>query len=170
MFRTIISPSSGATFNKLYSATGTSHVEPINAKIKIIHKNLCISLVYIHIAIWCTVHTTSNLHLTHTHTHTLSLYGASPALFSVTWDQVCVSFLNVRQEKCPVFILSANNSWEKQSSLSSDHATGWTVWGLNPGRGNDVFSYLKSPDRLWGPLSLWRPGSFPRDKAAGQWG
>ena len=45
MFRTIISP---------------KHVEPFNEKIKIIHKNLCISLVYIHIAIWCTVHTTSN--------------------------------------------------------------------------------------------------------------
>ena len=35
MFRTIISP---------------KHVEPFNEKIKIIHKNLCISLVYIHIA------------------------------------------------------------------------------------------------------------------------
>ena len=97
MFRTIISPSSGATFNKLYSATGTSgccmavaiqqpdvpactnctvqlikccswwwtndspkHVRPFNEKIKTTHKNLCISLVYIHIAILCTVHTTSN--------------------------------------------------------------------------------------------------------------
>ena len=87
MFRTIISPSSGATFNKLYTAIGTiragtsgcyiqqpdvpartnctvqlikccswwwtndspKHVEPINEKIKIIYKNLCISLVYIHI-------------------------------------------------------------------------------------------------------------------------
>ena len=38
------------------------HVEPFNEKIKIkiIHKNWCISLVYKHIAIWCTVHTTSN--------------------------------------------------------------------------------------------------------------
>jgi hypothetical protein len=36
------------------------HVESVNEKIKIIHKNLCISLLYIHIAIWCTVHTTSN--------------------------------------------------------------------------------------------------------------
>ena len=100
MFRTIISPSSGATFYKLYSAIGTfvpdqsflypyssqtyrhectnctvqlikccswwwtndspKHVEPINEKIRIIHKNLCISLVYIHIAIWCTVRTKSN--------------------------------------------------------------------------------------------------------------
>ena len=36
------------------------HVEPFNEKIKTIHKNLCISFVYIHTAIWCTVHTTSN--------------------------------------------------------------------------------------------------------------
>ena len=36
------------------------HVEPCNEKIKTINRNLCISLVYIHIAIWCTVHTTSN--------------------------------------------------------------------------------------------------------------
>ena len=36
------------------------HVEPFNEKIKTIHKNLCISLIYIHIAIWCTVHTMSN--------------------------------------------------------------------------------------------------------------
>ena len=107
MFRTIISPSSRASFNKLYSAIGTfmpvhltavwiqqglyphssqtyqhectnctvqlikccpwwwtndspKYVEPINKKIKIIHKNLCSSLVYIHIAIRRTVHTTSN--------------------------------------------------------------------------------------------------------------
>ena len=39
------------------------HVEPFNEKIKTIHKNLCISLVYIHIAIWFTVHTTSNFAL-----------------------------------------------------------------------------------------------------------
>ena len=104
MFRTIISPSPGATFKKLYSAIGTfvpvpyvwllytavrlgylhectnctvqlikccswwwtnyspKHVQPFNEKIKIIHKNLCISFVYTHIAIWCTVHTTSNLY------------------------------------------------------------------------------------------------------------
>ena len=58
MFRTIISPSSGATFNKLYSAIGTfvqvrlaaaSQTYRLTKKIKIIHKNLCISLVYIHI-------------------------------------------------------------------------------------------------------------------------
>ena len=36
------------------------HVEPINEKIKIIHKNMCISLVYIHISIWFTVHTASS--------------------------------------------------------------------------------------------------------------
>ena len=36
------------------------HVEPVNEKIKTIHQNLCISLVYIHISIWWTVHTTSN--------------------------------------------------------------------------------------------------------------
>ena len=36
------------------------HVEPFNEKIKNIHKNLCISLVYIHSAIWCTVYTPSN--------------------------------------------------------------------------------------------------------------
>ena len=93
MFWAIISPSSGATFNKLYSAIGIcryvwlqpdlpaytnctvqlikccswwwtndspKHVAPFNKKIKIIHKNMCISLVYMHIAIWCTVHTTSN--------------------------------------------------------------------------------------------------------------
>ena len=36
------------------------HVKPFNEKIKIIHKNLCTSLVCLHIAIWCTVHTTSN--------------------------------------------------------------------------------------------------------------
>jgi hypothetical protein len=89
-FRTIISPSSGVTFNKLYNAIGVyssqtyrhkctnctvqlikcyswwwtddspKHVEPFNEKIKIIHNNLCISLIYVHIAIWCTVHTTSN--------------------------------------------------------------------------------------------------------------
>ena len=35
-------------------------VEPINEKLKIIHKNLCITLVYIHTAIWCAVHTMSN--------------------------------------------------------------------------------------------------------------
>jgi hypothetical protein len=90
MFRTIISPSSGTSFNKLYTAIGTyvpvwiypyghiragmdisipalctndtvqiikwcswwwtndspKHVEPFNEKIKTIHKNLCISLVY----------------------------------------------------------------------------------------------------------------------------
>ena len=86
MFRTIISPSSGATFNKLHSAIGTcryvwllysiqtyrhvpiapcnllnvapdvandspKQVEPVNEKIKTIHKNLWISLDYIHIAI-----------------------------------------------------------------------------------------------------------------------
>ena len=47
MFRTIISP---------------KHVQPFNEIIKIIHKNLCTSLVYIHTAIRCTVHTrtTSN--------------------------------------------------------------------------------------------------------------
>ena len=93
MFQTIISPSSGATFNRLYSASGTyryvwqhpdvpvctncavqlikccswwwtndslKYVEPVNEKINIIHKNLCISLVYIHIAIWRQVHTTSH--------------------------------------------------------------------------------------------------------------
>ena len=36
------------------------HVEPFKENIKTVHKNLCISSVYIHIAIWCTVHTTSN--------------------------------------------------------------------------------------------------------------
>ena len=45
MFQTIISP---------------KHVEAVNEKIKTIHKNLCISLVYIHIAIRCKVHATSN--------------------------------------------------------------------------------------------------------------
>jgi hypothetical protein len=92
VFRNIISPSSGATFNKLYSEIGTcrylwllygySHttprrmvpaytnctvqfikcfswwwtnyspkrVEPLNEKLKTIHKNLCISLVYVHIS------------------------------------------------------------------------------------------------------------------------
>ena len=35
------------------------HVEPFNEKIKTIHKNLCISLVYIYTEIWCTVHKTS---------------------------------------------------------------------------------------------------------------
>ena len=69
MFRTIINPSSGATLNKLcrhectncilqfikscswwWTNDSPKHVEPINEKIKIIHKNLCISLLYIHIA------------------------------------------------------------------------------------------------------------------------
>ena len=60
MFRTIISPSSGATFNKLYSTfvpvrlvaanNSPKNVEPFNEKIKTIRKNMCISLVYIHIA------------------------------------------------------------------------------------------------------------------------
>ena len=36
------------------------HAEQFNEKIRTIHKNLCISLVYIHIAICCTVHTISN--------------------------------------------------------------------------------------------------------------
>ena len=38
-----------------------AYVQPFSEKIKTIHKNLCISLVYIHIAICCTVHTTSYL-------------------------------------------------------------------------------------------------------------
>ena len=37
------------------------HAEPFNEKIKVIHKNLCISLVYIHTAIWCTVHTSKSI-------------------------------------------------------------------------------------------------------------
>ena len=78
MFRAIISPSSGTTFNKLYSACTSctvqlikcccwwwtndspKHVQPFNEIIKATYKNLCISLVYIHIEIWCTMHTTSN--------------------------------------------------------------------------------------------------------------
>ena len=32
----------------------------LTKKIKTLHKNLCILLVYIHIGIWCTIHTTSN--------------------------------------------------------------------------------------------------------------
>ena len=93
IFRTLISPSSGAAFHNgaigtcryvwllyttarrtgMYSTVqlnkccswwwtkdSPKHVEPFNEKIKTIHKNLCVSLVYIHIAIWCTVHRASN--------------------------------------------------------------------------------------------------------------
>ena len=49
MFRTIVSPSSGTTFNKLYSATGTCRYVWLLYSSQTIHKNLCISLVYIHI-------------------------------------------------------------------------------------------------------------------------
>ena len=48
MFRTIISPSSGATFNKLYNAIGICRYVWLLYTVKIIHKNLWISLVYIH--------------------------------------------------------------------------------------------------------------------------
>ena len=72
MFWTLIGPSSGATFNKLYIRADTNvpialysllnvapddgpmspkHVEPFNEKIKIIYKNLCISLVYIRLPV-----------------------------------------------------------------------------------------------------------------------
>ena len=40
------------------------HVEPFNEKMKTIHKNLCIAFVYIHIAIWCTVYTMSDIKCT----------------------------------------------------------------------------------------------------------
>ena len=64
-FQTIISPSPGATFNKLYSSIGNcavqlikccswwwtndspKHLVPFNEKIKTIHKNLCVFLVLI---------------------------------------------------------------------------------------------------------------------------
>ena len=65
------------------------HVEPINEKIKIIHKKLCTSLVCIHIAICCTVHTTSNwLMYVYTYIHTSA--QSTPKLETV------VSFLWAR--------------------------------------------------------------------------
>ena len=47
-------------------------------------------------------------------------------------------------------------------------ATGWTVQGLNPGRG-EIF--CTHPDRPWGPPSLVYNGYwvFPGGKAAGAW-
>jgi len=45
-------------------------------------------------------------------------------------------------------------------------ATGWTVWGSNPGEG-EIFR--TRPDRLWGPPSLLHNGYrvHPGGKAAG---
>ena len=40
----------------LWTNDSPKHGEPFNEKIKTIHKNLCISLVYIHITAWRTVH------------------------------------------------------------------------------------------------------------------
>ena len=53
MFRTIISPSWGATFNKLYSAIGTCRYVWLQQDVPVctIHKNLCISLVYVLITV-----------------------------------------------------------------------------------------------------------------------
>jgi hypothetical protein len=47
-------------------------------------------------------------------------------------------------------------------------ATGWTVRGSNPGRGQ---IFRTCPDRPWGPLSLLYNGYwvFPGGKAAGAW-
>jgi hypothetical protein len=47
-------------------------------------------------------------------------------------------------------------------------ATGWTVWGSNPG-GGEIFR--THPDRSWGPPILLYNGYqvFPRGKAAGAW-
>ena len=36
----------------------------------------------------------------------------------------------------------------------SDLATGWTVWGVNPARGNGLLSSLKNSDQLCGSLTL----------------
>jgi hypothetical protein len=48
-------------------------------------------------------------------------------------------------------------------------ATGWTVWGSNPG-GREIFR--TRPYRSWGPTSLlynvYR-AYFPRGKEAGAW-
>lgn len=53
-----------------------------------------------------------------------------------------------------------------QNSVISIVTTGWTVWGLNSGRGKiytPIQTSLKAPEL---PL-LWVPGLFPRDKVAG---
>ena len=64
MFRTNDSPEHVGPFNeKIKTNDSPKHVGSFNEKIKTIHKNLCIPLVYTHIAIWCTVHTTSKCYI-----------------------------------------------------------------------------------------------------------
>jgi len=46
-------------------------------------------------------------------------------------------------------------------SQYSDKATGWTIWGSCPGRGKELISPPKRPDRFWGRPSRCTWGSFP---------
>jgi len=56
----------------------------------------------------------------------------------------------------------------RDSSVCKRLATGWTLWGSNPGGGE---SFRTRPDRPWGPPILLYNGYrvFPGDKAAGAW-
>ena len=42
-----------------------------------------------------------------------------------------------------------------QQSQYSDYATGWTIWGPNPGRGKRVTHFLKHSDRIWDQLASY---------------
>ena len=52
----------------------------------------------------------------------------------------------------------------------SDKATGWTVWGLDPARGNGLLSSLKHSDQLCGPLTLLFNGYKGSNPLQGGWG
>jgi len=39
-----------------------------------------------------------------------------------------------------------------QQSQYSDYATGWTIWGSNPGRGKRVINFPKHSDQIWDQL------------------
>ena len=179
MFRTIVNPSSGATFYKLYSA-GTSgccmaiaiqqpdvtactncavqlikrcswwwtndspkHVEPFNEKIKIIHKNLCISLVYIHIAIWCIVHTTSKS--------------------KISFRQPNISSVNV-----DIVVIQLKKTWKQH---------GWQICNMAslPWKTAETFFnflFSRTATAALGPIqphTQCASGFYSRMKAAGSW-
>ena len=88
----------------------------------------------------------------------------------MNYDRICILWRSTAQQKLPYLIVRQSVYFRNVIHdlgtfyLNTDYGSGWTIWGLIPGRAKRFFSPRKRPGDHPVSYSLGSEDLFPRGK------